>query len=401
TPSPTPTPTPTPSPSPTPTPQPSPTPFVIKSGDIIIDEFRLSGPKGPNDEFVELYNNTDVNITVSTTDGSGGWALAALDNKGNASSVVTTVSNGTIIPARSHFLLAASGYSLGDYAAPDIYYNKALGDDRSLALFKTSNAANFTAANRLDAAGFNNASGATAELFREGSGLSPVGAVRGEHSFVRKKSASTGLPQDSDDNAADFMLVSTTGGIFNGVQSVLGAPGPESINSPRLNQSINASLADPLSCSDCPSNRARLFCGATGTPPCDAATSPLGFLSIRRKFINRTGADVTRLRFRIVDITTLGTPLESTPQADLRAVSSSDVIVSTDLGNILVRGTTLEMSSTQALGGGVNSSLSAGTVTPTNPVPSVTPNNSINVQFMLGVKALGRFRFYIIVEAQP
>jgi hypothetical protein len=45
----------------------------------LISEFRLRGPNGSQDEFIELYNNTDQSITVCTADGSGGWALVSSD----------------------------------------------------------------------------------------------------------------------------------------------------------------------------------------------------------------------------------------------------------------------------------------------------------------------------------
>src|SRR5689334_6822552 len=49
------------------------------AGDVLISEFRLRGPGGASDEFIELYNNTETPISVSTTDGSSGWAIAASD----------------------------------------------------------------------------------------------------------------------------------------------------------------------------------------------------------------------------------------------------------------------------------------------------------------------------------
>jgi len=56
----------------------------------------LRGPNGANDEFVEIYNNSNNALTVGSTDSSG-YALAASDG-------VTRfiIPNGTIIPARGH-----------------------------------------------------------------------------------------------------------------------------------------------------------------------------------------------------------------------------------------------------------------------------------------------------------
>ena len=79
---PTPTPTPSPSPTPTvsPTPVPSPTPAPTPGGTtLIISEFHLRGPNGANDEFIEIYNNSNNAVNVQASDGSSGYAVAASD----------------------------------------------------------------------------------------------------------------------------------------------------------------------------------------------------------------------------------------------------------------------------------------------------------------------------------
>lgn len=66
---------------------------------LIISEFRLRGPYGPANEFVEIYNDSDSDVTVQAADGSAGYALAASDGV-----VRFIIPNGTVIPARGHFL---------------------------------------------------------------------------------------------------------------------------------------------------------------------------------------------------------------------------------------------------------------------------------------------------------
>jgi len=78
------------------------------SSGVLISEFRLAGLNGSNDEFIELYNNTDQNIPVCTDDGSSGWALVSSD-----SVVKVVVPNGAVIPARAHYFAVSGGYSLG------------------------------------------------------------------------------------------------------------------------------------------------------------------------------------------------------------------------------------------------------------------------------------------------
>jgi hypothetical protein len=63
-----------------------------------------------------------------------------------------------------------------------------------------------------------------------------------------------------------------------------------------------------------------------------------------------------------------------------------------------VFGTTLEQPPTQNLGGALNSSMGAGTITLANPL---LPGQSINLQFLLGVQSSGSFKFFFNIEALP
>lgn len=353
---------------------------VAPTGSLIISEFRFRGAAGADDEFVEFYNNTDAPLTITTADGSNGWALVGSDG---ASRV--TLLNNTVIPARAHYLATNNsngGYSLGAIATGNRFYTTGFPDNTGMALYRTSNPQNFTPANLLDAVGFN---GVAAPYF-QGTPLPLVGTLDGEYSFVRKTSTATNLPVNTNDNAADFMFVSTTGESFGGaVSSTLGAPGPENITSPVANNSVVPSLVDPLACTACAPNRFRNGSGNSGT------------LSIRRKFTNNTGATVNTLRFRVFDITTLNSPIVGAPpQADLRLTDSTDVTMTDSLGQTLtVKGTTLNQTPAQTLGGGVNSILNVA-------LPEGLANGSeINVQFLMNVMQNGRFRFFVTLEALP
>ena len=46
---------------------------------LIISEFKLRGPNGSTDEFIEIYNNTDSAHVVSASDGSMGYGVFASD----------------------------------------------------------------------------------------------------------------------------------------------------------------------------------------------------------------------------------------------------------------------------------------------------------------------------------
>jgi hypothetical protein len=145
-----------------------------------------------------------------------------------------------------------------------------------------------------------------------------------------------------------------------------------------------------------PPNRERTF-----SPDVNA---PLGTLLVRRTFTNNTGAPVSRLRFRIVNITTRGTPSSEcggSPCADLRALTSSDG--NATLSNstvVVVRGVRLEESPNGPItpeGGGLNASLSADFIT--FPGIPLLPGASVNIIFKLGVVTGGPFKFYINIEA--
>ena len=362
------------------------------AGQLIISEFRLSGPSGLWDEFVEIYNTTLSAHTVGTNDGSAGYALVAADG-------VTrfVIPNGTVIRTNGYFLGAnSSGYSLGGYAAgaglavPDAMWDNAtdIAEDTGLALFNTANPANFGAGTRLDAAGFSTLPGGS--LYREGAtGLTPIGATTAEHSWLRYEGS--GVPVDTNNNASDFVLISTTTGAIGVKTPVLGGPSPENLSSPvSLKAAFTATLLDLAVGETVAPNRVRTI--FAGSPP-----QTFGTMEFRRKIRNFTGAPVTRLRFRVVNITTTGSaPVYAPPQCQLRVLSSADLpAVGTSGGFVLVKGTTLEEPPAQAAGGGLGSSVTVSLGTP------LANGAAVNVNFLLGVEVKGSFNFYVVWEALP
>lgn len=370
----------------TPEPLPSPTPV---SAPLIISEFRFRGPGGANDEFIELFNTSASPVTVSTADNSAGWSLVASDG-----AVRFTIPVGTVIPGYGHYLGVNSvGYSLDGYpagngttATGDTAYILDIPDGAGIALFKTSEPINFTGANRMDAAGYSSAPA----MYREGAGF-PVGAGESlyniEYSFHRD--LSSGKPRDTGNNTADFKGVDTNG-TNTGAGQRLGAPGPENLSSPVLTGSgkIRVDLLDPAVASDQSPNR------VSDTTPQPENNAPYGTMSIRRTLVNVSGAPITRLRVRIIDIT--GYPYVS-GTSDIRAISSTDTLVTRSNGTtVWVNGTTLETPPAQINGGGWNSTLSANDITLSSALP---PGQGISVQFLMGVQQSGNFRFFIVVEA--
>ncbi|MDT7780820.1 MAG: hypothetical protein QOC99_3332, partial [Acidobacteriota bacterium] len=392
------------------------------AGTFLISELRTSGPGGAGDDFVEFYNNTNSPLTVASSDASAGYGLYKMGATCNDTPIlIVTIPNGTVIPARGHYLAVGSQYTLANYggtgaAAGNQTLTSDIESDRNVAVFSTASVANISSANRLDAVGGDSNTGAVCDLLREGNNLPAVSGSTTEHSFFRKECdfvsgvgcQAAGNPKDTNDNNADFMFADTQGTFISGVQQRLGAPGPENLSSPirRDTSGIGLPLLDGSVSSSVHPNRTRSF---TSNP---AQNSTFGTLTIRRRVVNNTGASVTRLRFRIIEMTTFPSP--GGGQADLRAITSVDepgvgpVNDATTCANggtpatppctVTVRGTTLEQPPTQPNGGGINSTLSSGTVTLGTPLAN---NASLNVRFVLGIQTTGTFRFYIIIEALP
>jgi len=89
-------------------------PITPSAGTLLISEFRLRGPSGANDEFIEIYNNSGASHTVTALSGTG-YAIAASDGV-----VRCTIPNGTVIPAGGHYLCTNSvAYSLSANATGD------------------------------------------------------------------------------------------------------------------------------------------------------------------------------------------------------------------------------------------------------------------------------------------
>ncbi|MDQ5826118.1 MAG: S-layer homology domain-containing protein [Chloroflexota bacterium] len=386
----------------------SPSGGVATAGQLIISEFRLRGPNGANDEFIEIYNNSGADHTVAG--GGSGYALVA--SNGVARCVIL---DGTFIPRNGHFLCVNSvGISLASYpagngttATGDATFTQDIPDNAGIALFNTSVPADFTVANRLDAVGSTSEANT---VYKEGTGYPALTPFSIDYSFYRDscgKSGSIttfgecptgGTIKDTDNNAADFIFVDTNG-TSAGAGQRLGAPGPENLSSPGYltgTVTLPRAALDPCVDLGSPPNSVRDF---TSDP---ANNSTFGTLDIRRTFTNNTGSDITRLRFRIVDLSTFPAP---SGIADLRPRTSTAVVVTVDrepcgsgTSNVTVQGTTLEQPPSQPNGGGFNSSMSVGTVT------SVTPlevGASIDVRFLLGIQQNGSYKFGIIVETLP
>ncbi|MDQ3805824.1 MAG: lamin tail domain-containing protein [Acidobacteriota bacterium] len=369
------------------------------AGQVLISEFRLSGPGplmlgDPRDEFIDLYNNTDAPILV------GGYSIRAHDPA--FGDFEFPIPPGTTIPARGHLLIGDSaGYSLPSYATLDIdtvnfFDGDVFIDNEGFQLIGPpgNNVV-------VDSVGF--VGGGNAAQYVEGTGLtrrSSTPAV--QYSYVRKMCdfvqgvgcTTPGTPKDTNNNAADFLLVSVTAENFaEAGPMMLGAPGPENRASPRVrNATIPLVLLDPTKPASSEPNRVRTF-----TP---VPNGPLGTLNIQRRVVNNTGGLVTRLRFRVVEITTLNGPGYTNPgQADIRVLDSTGVVTRDD-GTVAATtlATTVEEPPVQPNGGGYNTTITVGKVTSSTPIP---PGGTLDISIRCGIVRGGLFRILVNVEALP
>ena len=389
------------------------------AGQLLITEFRLRGPNGATDEFIEIYNNTGVDHIVTAASGTG-YAIVASDGVARC-----TLPTGMTVQKDAHVLCVNSdGYSLSEYPAQTVFsggvatalgdftYTTDIPDNAGIAIFNNNTGgASYSIANRIDAVG------STAEantIYKEGTGYPALNPLSIEYSFVRDECGkqgsitipgpcpSGGLLVDTDNNATNFFFVGVNG-ISVGAGQRLGAPGPQNrVSVTQRNATYASFLVDRNVSAASPPNRVRDF---TSNP---ANNSTFGTLSIRRRWVNNTGRITTSLRFRIVDITTFPAPAGV---ADLRAITSLSVVVTgiTDAGacaakgtpttppcSITIEPTVLEQPPAQPNGGGFNSSLAAGELRLGRFLGN---GQSINLQFLFGVQQPGAFKFYINVEA--
>ena len=398
--------------------------IVAPASQILISELRTSGPAGAGDDFVEIYNNSDqphvVNDGSGINDAAHGYGLFKMGADCSSNPVlIGVIPNNTTIPARGHYLFVGSAYSLANYggsgaAAGDQVMSEDIENDRNVAIFKTASLIQLSGLTRWDAAGFGANTGGTCDLLREGTTLPAMAGSTLEYSFFRDECGKKGNPAtfglcptggfhaDTDVNANDFVFADTSGTVTPAGQR-LGAPGPQNLGSPRLNLSVPTLALDATKGLPADPNRVR------DTTP-QLPNAMFGTLSVRRRFVNSTGAPITRLRFRLVDFSSFAGPGAI---ADLRALSSLQITVNgindsatcaatgtptTAPCSVPVFGTTVEQPPTQTLGGALNSTMSAGTITLPQPL---APGASINLQFLLGVQQTGAFKFFFNIEALP
>jgi hypothetical protein len=120
---------PTASPDFTPTRTISPTPTLPAPTHLVISQFRTRGPKGEDDEFIEIFNpsNTMVNI--------GNWQIKKSSECGTVTSNLLTIPTGVLLLAGQRYLAVSQVSTL---TGSDLVFTQTIPDEGGLALIQSS-----------------------------------------------------------------------------------------------------------------------------------------------------------------------------------------------------------------------------------------------------------------------
>ncbi|HEX7339200.1 MAG TPA: lamin tail domain-containing protein [Rhodanobacteraceae bacterium] len=158
------------------------------ASDLTISQFRVRGPAGGNDEFIELHNGGGAPVDV------GGYLVNASNASGTTGTRATLPAGTTIAPGCYLLLANAASNGYSGSVAGDVTYGTGFTDTGGIALIDTSGKI-------VDQVGLSAGS-----AYGEGTRLASLGSSNVDHAYARKSDAA-GTLQDTDDNAADFSLV--------------------------------------------------------------------------------------------------------------------------------------------------------------------------------------------------
>ena len=169
----------------------APPPADAASETIVISEFRVRGPSGAADEFVELHNRSNAPVDI------GGLLVRGSNDTGFVTTRAT-IADGTTIGPGCFFLLTNSSTSGGPYSGA-IVGNQTF----ATGITDTGGIAVTTAVGDiLDQVGMSLGS-----AYREGTPLASLGSGNLDRGYERLPGGALGH-EDTDDNAADFALIS-------------------------------------------------------------------------------------------------------------------------------------------------------------------------------------------------
>ena len=166
-------------------------PVRATSSTVVISEFRVRGPNGGSDEFVELYNLSASPVAI------GGWKINGSNNAGTIVDPRDDRGRHVLNPG-CHFLATNSSANGGPYsgAVPgDQTYATGITDDGGIALLTSSDVI-------VDQVGLSAGS-----AYKEGTPLASLGSQNLNRGYERLPGGAAGSGTDTDSNTADFRLL--------------------------------------------------------------------------------------------------------------------------------------------------------------------------------------------------
>lgn len=166
-------------------------PAYAGSSTVVISEFRVRGPNGGNDEFIELFNLSSSPVTI------GGWTVRGSNSSGTIS-IRATIAANTVLNPGCHFLLTNASTSSGPYSGTvtgDQTYSTGVTDDGGIALADVNSTV-------VDSVGMSAGS-----AYKEGTPVANLGSNNLNRSYERRPGETLGSGTDTDSNSADFQLI--------------------------------------------------------------------------------------------------------------------------------------------------------------------------------------------------
>ncbi|MEW6320641.1 MAG: lamin tail domain-containing protein [Acidobacteriota bacterium] len=157
---------------------------------VVISEFRVRGPNGGADEFVELYNASSSPVNI------GGWLIRGSNNAASVSTRVT-IATGVVLNPGCYYLVTNSSTSGGPYSGGvpgDQTYATGIADDGGIALVNGTTI--------VDQVGMSAGS-----AFKEGTPLANLGSSNQNRGYERRPGGVFGNYVDTNNNQADFQLI--------------------------------------------------------------------------------------------------------------------------------------------------------------------------------------------------
>ncbi len=333
------------------------------AGELIVTEFRTSGPGGAGDNYVELLNTGPP------------VPLAGMKVSSDSGTVSTLPANAGLLGTGRSYLVTGAGFNLAAIATSD-YTVPTVGTGG----LKVT--APDTAGTTTDATG-------PATGFHTGTGLPAItGNPDSQWAWVRTEVA--GAAVDSRDNKADFQLVSTGFALVGGVQPTLGSPSPTGTGDPyQHNATLQSTLLDTAA-------------GAAVAPNRVVVAGAPKQLVIRRTITNTTGQTITTAKVRVSALSERfgaaqpGVGTQPATVAQLRAITPAaptEQVTLTGGARVTVHDLSVDAPSAGP-GGGLNSTF-------TVPLPGgLAPGASINVAFTFAADTSGTFWFGYDVDAK-